>query len=153
LPNSQVRGGRDNEGKGNAFQQSGSYHPSPSIDVLPDLLIPITLVPSPQTPSLEAPPLGSLPTSMLDLLKLSEPANLPSEMRPPWLPLEGWERLRDLGKIYPYNKALSELFKTEVSCMSMLRYYLAVVEVRGIWPQVSGSEQMREWHAPLRMKQ
>ena len=36
---------------------------------------------------------------------MSAPADLPIEMCPAWFPPEGWDRIKDLGKIYPYNKA------------------------------------------------
>ena len=72
-------------------------------------------------------PEGSV--SFIDFLELSAPADLPAERRPDWLPLDGWDRLRDLGKIYPYNKILPVLFESEVAAMYMARYYQQLTEV------------------------
>ena len=86
-------------------------------------------LPAPST-LLSQPPLvpeGSV--SFIDFLELSAPADLPAERRPEWLPLDGWERLRDLGKIYPYNKILPVLFESEVAAMYMARYYQQLTEV------------------------
>ena len=38
---------------------------------------------------------------MPDFLEMSAPAELPAEMCPAWFPAEAWDRIRDLGKIYP----------------------------------------------------
>ncbi|KAL6756408.1 dynein heavy chain and region D6 of dynein motor-domain-containing protein [Haematococcus lacustris] len=51
-------------------------------------------------------------TSIPDFLELSAPANLPDSMRPAWLPEDAWGRLRDLGKLWPYNKILPLMFAT-----------------------------------------
>ena len=66
---------------------------------------------------------------MNELLELSAPAELPREMRPDWLPLEAWDRLKDLGKLIPYNKILNPLFSTESAAAQVEKLYFDLLEL------------------------
>lgn len=66
--------------------------------------------------------------SVNELLELSAPAHLPRDMRPDWLSLEAWDRVRDLGKLIPYNKILGPLFSSESAAAQMERLYYDLLE-------------------------
>ncbi|GLC47373.1 hypothetical protein PLESTM_002066000, partial [Pleodorina starrii] len=53
----------------------------------------------------------------------SAPAYLPDELRPDWLPDESWSRLRDLGKLQPYNRVLPALLENYPSTELLRKYY------------------------------
>jgi dynein heavy chain len=71
----------------------------------------------------------SLGGSVNELLELSAPADLPRDMRPPWLPVDGWDRIKDLGKLIPYNKILNPLFATEAAATQMAKLYEDLLEL------------------------
>eukprot|EP00798_Chlamydomonas_sp_ICE-L_P018914 gene18912-25473_t len=48
-----------------------------------------------------------------ELLELNAPAYLKDDLRPPWLPEEAWLRLKDLGKLAPFNKLLPRVFEID----------------------------------------
>ncbi|EFJ51362.1 dynein heavy chain [Volvox carteri f. nagariensis] len=77
----------------------------------------------------------------------SAPAYLPDDLRPDWLPDESWSRLRDLGKLQPYNRVLPALFESYQSIEMLRRYY----ENLSRWPRgfvAQAQAAVREYLGP-----
>lgn len=67
---------------------------------------------------------GLLPTLLSN--DASAPAYMPEQLRPEWMPEESWSRLRDLGKLQPYNRVLPQLFGNGESVEAMRTYFEAL---------------------------
>lgn len=65
-----------------------------------------------------------LGSNIPDFMELSAPAVMPPEMCPPWLPEDSWLRLKDLGKVFPYNKVLPEVFADPDAREPLYHYYV-----------------------------
>ncbi len=53
----------------------------------------------------------------------SAPAFLPDALHPEWLPDDSWLRLKDLGKLQPYNRVLPALLEDPAGVEALRRYF------------------------------
>lgn len=64
----------------------------------------------------------------------SAPAFLPDALHPEWLPDDSWLRLKDLGKLQPYNRVLPALLEDPAGVEALRRYFEQLGSLEGPQP-------------------